>query len=71
MIVISKQNNTTKIYIIIFQHRKGKIEVLHKVVKSQSELSQEIGRKLSTISRKLKRGTDKQMKIKNEKVILL
>lgn len=40
-------------------------------MKSQSELSQEIGRKLSTISRKLKRGTDKQMKIKNEKVILL
>lgn len=46
---------------------RGKIEVLHKQRKSQSNIARKLGRNHSTISRELKRGTATQMKNQNEK----
>ena len=60
---MSEQNNTTKLsYNHLSVIEKGKIEVLHKQGKSQSEIAQALGRNRSTISRELKRGTVTQMK---------
>lgn len=67
---MSKENSTTKSsYNHLSTIERGKIEVLHKQGKSQSEIARELGKNHSTISRELKRGTVTQMKIKNEKVI--
>ena len=55
---MSEQNNTTKLsYNHLSVIEKGKIEVLHKQGKSQSEIARLMGRNRSTISRELKRGT--------------
>ena len=60
---MSEQNNTTKLsYNHLSVIEKGKIEVLHKQGKSQSEIARALGRNRSTISRELKRGTVTQMK---------
>lgn len=60
---MSEQNNTTKLsYNHLSVIEKGKIEVLHKQGKSQSEIARLMGRNRSTISRELKRGTVTQMK---------
>ena len=67
---MSKENSTTKSsYNHLSAIERGKIEVLHKQGKSQSEIAREFGRNRSTISRELKRRTTTQMKTKNEKVI--
>ena len=69
-IVISNQNNSTKSsYKHLSPIERGKIEVLHKQGKSQSEIARELGRNRSTISRELKRGTATQMKNQNKKII--
>ena len=55
---MSEQNNTTKLsYNHLSVIEKGKIEMLHKQGKSQSEIARLMGRNRSTISRELKRGT--------------
>ena len=60
---MSEQNNTTKLsYNHLSVIEKGKIEVLHKQGKSQSEIARLMGRNRSTIGRELKRGTVTQMK---------
>ena len=60
---MSEQNNTTKLsYNHLSVIEKGKIEVLHKQGKSQSEIARALGRNRSTISRELKRETVTQMK---------
>ena len=67
---MSNQNNTTKSsYKHLSSIERGKIEVLHKQGKSQSEIARELGRNRSTISRELKRGTATQMKNQNGKNI--
>ena len=67
---MSKENSTTKSsYNHLSAIERGKIEVLHKQGKSQTEIARLMGRNRSTISRELKRGTVTQMKIKNEKLI--
>ncbi len=53
-----KQNNTTKSsYNHLSAIERGKIELLHKQGKSQSEIARLMARNRSTISRELKRGT--------------
>ena len=48
---MSEQNNTTKLsYNHLSVIEKGKIEVLHKQGKSQSEIARALGRNRSTIS---------------------
>ena len=62
---MSKENITTKSsYNHLSAIERGKIEVLHKQGKSQSNIARELGRNPSTISRELKRGTATQMKKK-------
>ena len=56
---MSEQNNTTKLsYNHLSVIEKGKIEVLHKQGKSQSEIARALGRNRC----ELKRGTVTQMK---------
>lgn len=67
---MSNQNNSTKSsYKHLSPIERGKIKVLHKQGKSQSEIARELGRNRSTISRELKRGTATQMKNQNKKII--